>query len=344
MKRFDWEYPRDGDIILTDDFFIFYIIGYDHPKDRVISYLKYIPSSVKNYFRLEWIPYKWQFLGREYVRPKLLYSPENFKSIEVSFKSQFPDYLYFSKNMGKSVFVVPYNKIQKVYIPKNGLKSLIKIENKDSLQSKAIKLINFLSNCSKIPLSDFGIHGSLLTSMHSEISDIDIAIYGADNFHILRKTVEELENEKRLKYLYEIHTDKLRKNKGIFENKKFVFNAIRKISEIRNTYNTFEYKIIKSIQFQCKIIDNSQAIFRPAIYKIKNFQPFNTHSKLNSNIRPCEVVSMIGEYRDVIQKDQLAKVSGMLEMVKNRKNNKIYYRVVVGSGTGEEFILPVDDL
>ena len=72
MKISDWQYPRDGDIIVTDDFFIFYIMGYDHPKDRVISYLKYIPVKVKNYFNLEWIPHIWQFLSREYVRPKKL--------------------------------------------------------------------------------------------------------------------------------------------------------------------------------------------------------------------------------------------------------------------------------
>ncbi|MFX0135167.1 MAG: nucleotidyltransferase domain-containing protein [Candidatus Hodarchaeota archaeon] len=343
MKKSNWEYPRDGDIILTDDFFIFYTMGYDHPKDRVISYLKYIPVNVKNHFNLDWIGYKWQFLGREYVRPKKLYSPKIFKSIETTFETYFSDYLYFSKNWNKTIFAIPYDKIKEVYIPQNGLSRLIELEKKDFLQEKAIKLINILSDYSKIPLTDFGIHGSLLTSMHTETSDIDIAVYGANNFKELKRTVKKLNEQKIIKYLFEIPTDKIRKNKGIFENQKFVFNAIRKILEIRNNYEIFEYKAIKSVQFKCKIIDSSLAMFRPAIYRIEDFQGENLDSKLKKDQEPIELVSMIGEFRDVVQKDQITQVSGMLEKVKNTRTGEIYYRIVVGSGVGEEFILPIDD-
>ncbi len=344
MKKLDWEYPRDGDIILTDDFFIFYTMGYDHPKKRVISYLKYIPVMAKNYFNLDWIPHKWQFLGRKYVRPKKLYSPKIFKSIETAFETHFSEYLYYSKNWDKTVFAIPHDKIKEVFVPKSGLNRLIELEKKDFLQKKAIKLINILSDYSKIPLTDFGIHGSLLTSMHTETSDIDIAVYGANNFKELKKCVKKLEEEKRIQYLFEIPTDKIRKNKGIFENQKFVFNAIRKILEIRNNYEIFEYKAIKPIQFQCQIIDSSLAMFRPALYRFKDFRAENIGSKLEKNQEPIELVSMIGEFRDVVQKDQIAKVSGMLERVKNIITGEIYHRVVVGSGEGEESILPFDDL
>ncbi|NVM01769.1 MAG: nucleotidyltransferase domain-containing protein [Candidatus Helarchaeota archaeon] len=344
MKKSDWQYPRDGDIILTDDFFIFYTMGYDHPKDRVISYLKYIPAMAKNHFDLDWIPLKWQFLGREYVRPKKLYSPKIFKSIETTFVTHFPEYLYFSKNWDKTVFAIPYDKIKKEFVPQSGLNQLVKLKKKDILQKKAIKLITTLSDYSKIPLTDFGIHGSLLTSMHAETSDIDIAVYGANNFKEIKKTVKKLEEEKIIRYLFEIPTDKIRKNKGVFENQKFVFNAIRKILEIRNNYKIFEYKAIKSIQFQCKIIDSSLAMFRPALYRFKDFMAENPGSKLKEDQEPIELVSMIGEFRDVVQKDQIAKVSGMLEKVKNTRTGDIYHRVVVGSGVGEEFILPFDEL
>ncbi|MFX1451222.1 MAG: nucleotidyltransferase domain-containing protein [Promethearchaeota archaeon] len=344
MKKLDWEYPRDGDIIVTDDFFIFYIMGYDHPKDRVISYLKYIPVKAINYFDLEWIPHKWQFLSREYIRPKKLYSPKIFKSIESTFTTYFPEYLYFSKNWDKTVFAIPYDKIKEVFVPQSGLNHLIKLEKKDVLQKKSIKLINMLSEYSKIPLTDFGIHGSILTSMHTETSDIDVAVYGANNFKELKKIVKKLEEEKKIKYLFEIPTDKIRKNKGIFENQKFVFNAIRKILEINNNYEIFEYKAIKSIQFQCKIVDNSLAMFRPALYRIGDFRPNNPESDLKKDQKPSELISMIGEFRDIVEKDQIAKVSGMLEQVKNNKTDEIYHRVVVGSGKGDEYIFPIDDL
>ena len=42
---------RDGDVILTTDNFIMYTFGYDHPKNKVISYLKYIPENLIKLFR-----------------------------------------------------------------------------------------------------------------------------------------------------------------------------------------------------------------------------------------------------------------------------------------------------
>lgn len=246
--------------------------------------------------------------------------------------------------MGKSVFAIPNDKIKQIFVPQDGLKKLMELEKKDPLQSTTIKLIKLLSNYSKITLSDFGIHGSILTSMHSQSSDIDIAVYGADNFRILKKAVMKLKDKGQVKYLYEIPTDYLRMNKGIFEGKKFVFNAIRKISEIKNTYELFEYKSIKQIHFQCKVIDNSQAVFRPAVYKIDNYIALNDNSYVSKELMPCEVVAMIGEYRDVVQNNQITVVSGMLERVKNLKTDKIHHRVVIGSGEGEEFIVPPDEL
>lgn len=35
----------DGDIIVTKENFIFYTFRYEHPSDKVFTYLKYIPSN-----------------------------------------------------------------------------------------------------------------------------------------------------------------------------------------------------------------------------------------------------------------------------------------------------------
>ncbi|MHA1380017.1 MAG: hypothetical protein ACTSRG_16725 [Candidatus Helarchaeota archaeon] len=342
MDLSEWVYPRDGDIIITEEFFIFYVMGYDHPKDRVISYLKYIPVQEQKNFELDWISHEWQLSGRRFVRPKMLYSPKIFRLIEGTFRENYPDYLYSSKHLGKTVFAIPFDKIKMVYIPKNGLKRILNLDKNDPLQTQALKLIQLLSDNSKVNLSYFGIHGSLLTSMHSNTSDIDLAIYGAKNFLKVKETVKNLEKKGKIEYLNEIQTDLFRKNKGIFDNRKFVFNAIRDKSEVKNKYNLYEYSPIKSIQFTCKIANDSESIFRPAHYKIKDYKALNKDSNLFDNQIPNEVVSMIGEFRDVVHNGEIAKVSGMLEIVKNLKTKKVRYRVVVGSGTGVEFILPAD--
>ena len=36
--------PKDHDFIRTEENYLFCVIGYSHPEDRIISYLKYVPN------------------------------------------------------------------------------------------------------------------------------------------------------------------------------------------------------------------------------------------------------------------------------------------------------------
>lgn len=44
MSMEEW-IPRDGDIIVSDDNFIFYTFGYEHPENSIIVFLKYVPEG-----------------------------------------------------------------------------------------------------------------------------------------------------------------------------------------------------------------------------------------------------------------------------------------------------------
>ena len=50
-----------------------------------------------------------------------------------------------------------------------------------------------------------------------------------------------------------------------------------------------------------------------------------------------EIVSMIGMYRGILDDGKL-EGRGMLEEVRDTYDDTIYYRVVVGSGTSEEYL------
>lgn len=47
----DW-LPVDSDTLVTQEDFIFNVFGYEHPKEQVISFLKYIPLTFKDLFRV----------------------------------------------------------------------------------------------------------------------------------------------------------------------------------------------------------------------------------------------------------------------------------------------------
>jgi len=334
--------PRDGDTFVTKEGFVFYVFGYEHPENRVLSFLKYIPSTLKPHFPIRFLKQKWTLGNIELARPEKLYTAQNYQKLLETFRSTFPQYIYFCPYRGKEVISAPLEQVEKVFVPKQCLQELFEKKKKDTLQKLALKLISLLSTESKVRLEDFGIHGSIALNMHTAKSDIDLVVYGSTNFRNLEKAIDKLAEESTLKYVFTKKLDSARKHRGRYNDKLFVYNAVRKIDEITGQYGTHKYVSIKDVTFSCEVAGDNEAMFRPAIYQIKNYQSLNPASKLMENEVPTRVVSMIGYYRNVARRGQRVKVSGTLERVENIETDDATYQVVVGTGTREdEYIWPL---
>jgi predicted nucleotidyltransferase len=191
-------------------------------------------------------------------------------------------------------------------------------------------------------MTDFGVHGSVALGIHAPESDIDIVVYGSQNFRKLEKTIEKLVEARTLRYVCNNRLDAARRFKGRYLDKIFMFNAIRKPEEIRSKYGLFKYTPIAPVTFQCSVKDDSEAMFRPAIYRVEDFKPANSASKLPKERIPELVVSMIGCYRNVARQGCKIKVSGMLERAENIDEDNVFHQVVVGTGKSEEeYIWPL---
>lgn len=334
--------PRDGDTFITKDNFIFYVFGYEHPKDRVIAFLKYIPANYKALFKIKLLKKTWKKRKLELVRAEKLYTAKNYSAFLDAFKKKFPDYVYHCPFRGKDVISVPLKSVKKVYVPSECLQALLRKKRKSRLEKLAVKLLTLLSKKSKVPLENFGLHGSLALSMHTAESDIDFVVYGAKNFRKVEKTVERLVKKNVLEYVFTKRLDMVRRYRGRFKDKLFVFNAVRKHEEVKIKYGRFKYFPVKPIKFYCEVKNDTEAMFRPAIYGVKNYVPINRESILTENMVPDKVNSMIGYYRNVAKKGERIRVSGMLERVEHAKTGKISFQVVVGTATNEdEYIWPL---
>ena len=212
----------------------------------------------------------------------------------------------------------------------------MRIKDRDALQQATLDFVALVSSESGIGMEDFGVHGSVALDMHSAKSDIDVVVYGAQNFRRLEKVVDRLVNEQVLSYLFSNRLDAARRFKGRYLGRVFMYNAIRKPEEISTKYGEFKYKPLAPIQFCCTVSDDGEAMFRPATYKIRDYKPSNTASKLSDGMIPKQVVSMIGCYRNVARKDDKIRISGMLERVQNIKTGTVFHQAVVGTGTSEE--------
>ncbi|MGQ9461335.1 MAG: nucleotidyltransferase domain-containing protein [Candidatus Bathyarchaeaceae archaeon] len=328
--------PRDGEALVTKDGFVFYVFGYEHPKSQVFSFLKYIPSQLKPSFPIRFLQQKWKLGNVELARPEKLYTAQNYQKFLETFRSRFPQYVYFCPHRGKDVISVPLELVEKVYAPRGCLQMLFEGKRKDGLQKLALELTSLLSAESGVPLEDFGIHGSLALNMHTKKSDIDLVVYGAKNFRSLEEAVDKLVGEGTLKYIFTKRLDTARKHRGRYKDKRFVYNAVRKIEEIKSKYGDYKYFPLKPVTFSCEIVDDTEAMFRPAIYQIANYQPLDSASRLGEDEAPMRVMSMIGYYRNVARHGQKVKVSGMLERVENVETDEIHHQVVVGSGNRED--------
>jgi predicted nucleotidyltransferase len=121
-----------------------------------------------------------------------------------------------------------------------------------------------------------------------------------------------------------------------------MYNATRKPEEVKTRYGMVRFSSLDPIRFRCTISDDTEAMFRPATYKIKNYRPLDAASELPLDKIPDRIVSNIGCYRNVARKDGEIKAAGQLERVESIKTGEVYYQVVVGTATSEEeYIWPV---
>jgi len=336
--------PRDGDIITTNEGFIFYVFGYEHPPNRVFSFLKYIPSDCADLFPIRYLDRKWNYEGKKLFRAERLYTAQNYQVLVETLRKDFPQYVYFCPFRMKEVISTPLNSIREVSVPKNQLQQLAMSKRKDHLQGLALELISLMATEANVPLEDFGIEGSIALNMHTSKSDIDFVVYGSENFRTVERAIGKLVDQGELRYIFTNQIEQHRRYRGRYKDSIFVYNAVRKIREITSMYGEYSYRPLKHVRFRCEILNDEEAMFRPAIYKIGGYQPKDQASELQADESPTELISMIGYYRNVARRGERVEASGMLERVENTESGDIHYQVVVGTAQSEdEHILPLDN-
>jgi predicted nucleotidyltransferase len=328
--------PVDGDTFETKEGFIFNVLGYEHPSSRVFAFLKYIPARLRNLFQVDYLENTWAFGVRRLFRAEKLYTAQNYQCFLETFRKSYPVYAYFCPFRGKEVISAPLDRIQQIFVPRACLNRLTRLDQKDSLQEKALNLVILLSTESNISLEDFGIHGSIALNMHRPRSDIDLVVYGRQNFRRLETTIGTLVRDGKLRLEFSNRLDAARRYKGRYKNTVFMYNAVRKPEEISTRYGELKYSPITPVRFDCRIKDDSEAMFRPSIYQIEEYKPADASSSLTDDEIPELVTSMIGCYRNVARKGHKVRVSGVLERVENLGSGRVFHQVVVGTGTNEE--------
>ncbi len=289
---------------------------------------------------------------KSYTIPSLL---ETFTLL----KEESPHYTFHSEVYGIEMSAVPRDYISKHYLPEEKLKAIFRLPKPDRLQKVIIELVSLLSVRSGIPISEFGITGSVLLEIHNpEFSDIDLTVYGRENSALLKKTLREesigrLEGKelkdwcKRKTERYPITLKEAliiyrRKwNIGKFEGVNFSLHPVKTEEELEEKYGDKIYRALGEVTIGATVSEDLDSMFLPAVYKVEDVDI--TRGEAIGDIK--EVVSYESLYADIATEGERIKVRGKLEEVTEKKSGKVYYRVLVGSpqGKGREYIKPISD-
>jgi len=345
MRRF-----RDRDFLRTTEGFFFCVVGPFHPPNRVISYLKYVPTRLGKWGRGK---KRFSRAMRSYTIPDLL---ETFKRLE----KDYPHYLFYSPFYNILMTAVPLKFMARHYKPEEKLARLLESRRLDFLQKRLKRFVTSLAEKSNVSLESFGVTGSILLNIHNlRFSDLDVIVYGFKNCVAVKDALKTLYSVRTSGFrrfeddtlrtwcinkarLYPLTFDEAREiynrkwNIGFFEGTQFSVHPVKVEEEISEEYGEKVYNGVGSVVLGAVVSQNSGSLYLPAVYGVKEVKILK-----GPQVRDVEeVFSYEGLYSDLAEVGETILVKGKLEQVRDKKTGRTYHRVLVGSpeGKGTEYV------
>jgi predicted nucleotidyltransferase len=341
---------KDRDYLESQERLIFTVVGYLHPEDRAVAYLKYIPSPEG----------RWRRSDGYYQRVLRTYSVPSVWETEDYLRKNYPEYLFRSEFIGTETTCVPLHRILRWYRPEEKLAELSTSARLDSLQAKSIHLAETISHSAGVPLSTLGLTGSIALGLHNpSFSDIDLTVYGYDNAVKVRSALREMMvsdtssikpfdgaraerwciDKERIHPISRRDAAKILQRKwgkGVFQGSEFSVHPIRDDSEIHESYGDRIFRPVGLVTVEVEVTDSSESLFLPAIYKICVRR--DVSQPLAADV--SELVSFEGLYCDSAYDGERVLVRGMLEKVVDTRSGADSARIVVGAheAGGTDFI------
>ena len=332
---------REGDILTDLNGIIFDVKGLVHPSGKIIAFPRFIPDSRGNRVH-------------ENIRYMKVYSlPERFQFLE----QRYPRYIVYDPVFDEKLCEVPSEDIKRYYKPTNRLRELRRIEKLDALERVALEFMTLLKSYANVPWNTLGISGSLLVKLHTSKSDIDPIVYGSRNclrvYHALESLMHETKSQvkaystRELRELFKfrvrdtresfkdfVRTESRKVLQGKFKNREYFMRFVKGWSEINAEYGAVYYKNVGYAKIKAIIEDDSEAIFTPCSYGIKNVEI------LEGACFPIEeIVSFRGRFCEQARKGEVVIAQGKVEKVIDNRQNEESFRLLLGNKPSDYMIL-----
>ncbi len=339
---------HESSIIITKDGLYCQVYGNQHPEDRILIKPKYIPTEKISSNAL---PFRF-ISGKKMNRLDLWANKDGLKEYLDNFCKAYPEYVFESSLHDKSplFFAVPMEKIEKIYSPKTGLAELMSMpENHlDEHLQKVVSFVSFLIK-SNISLENLGItYSTLMGHYFPNKSDINIVVYGKENFWTLMEFLEKNNHEelrwktpeewgdfyskrnrstihKKEVYLKNMHR---KKSEGFFNGNLFVIFGVENDDEVWCRWGQESYKKIGTAKFKAVVEENKDSIVRPGRYKVIESQ-FIDGDEECKNVKINNVVFYSRDYCMLASPKEQIEARGVIEEV-TKKSGEKSHRLVMG--------------
>jgi predicted nucleotidyltransferase len=325
---------REGDLVETTERLIFDVKGLVHPIDRVIAFVRYIPSEFG------------QRLKESVTYEKVYSLSERFGWL----RHNYPQYLVYDDVFDEEMSEVPFKQIRQHLRPVEKLQQLRNAANLDSLETKCIELVSLLKEETGIPWKSTGISGSVLVGLHMSNSDIDILVYGSENCQKAHSALTELLNARhsgfkpytgqQLKTLFDfrsqdtkasfeefVRTESRKLLQGKFMGTDYFVRFVKDWHEVKEAYGDIHYRNVGYARIRATVVDDSESIFTPCKYKIGNVTTIE-----GMGAHPIvEIASFRGRFCEQARWGEIVVAQGKVEQVRDIGNNSEYFRLLIGN-------------
>jgi len=334
---------REGDFLETFENLIFDVKGLVHPPKRIVAFIRYFPSD-KGKRKKHGVTYQKVYsLAKRY---QLL-------------RERFPNYLVYDPVFDETLCEVPVEAVTWHYKPTEKLRQLRLSKNLDETEMQALELAELLRNSANIRWDKIGVSGSVMVGLHTSSSDLDLVVYGVENCRKVRSALEVLLSDEKtpvapytkedLKLLFEfrskdtqmsfedfVRTESRKVFQGKFLHRDYFLRFVKDWNEVDERYGTVHYVNVGYARVKATVVDDSESIFTPCKYKIKNVRVLEGKASVN---RILEIVSFRGRFCEQTRRGEIVVAQGKVERVV-KESQEAYYRLLLGSKPSD-FMVPV---
>jgi len=334
----------ESSIITTKDGLHCQVYANEHPTHSILVKPKYIPTD-----KVESSALQYRFIGGKKMNRLDMWAEKNALKIYVEqFKKAYPHYVMQSNMHSGSrlFFSVPIEHIERVYFPRTGLKELMSMPV-DALDVHLRNVHEFVMLLTKsgLRMKDFGVtYSTLMGHYMSNISDINIVVYGKENFWKLMEFLENAEHsmlrwktrEEWLEFYGRRNRHKIwdkekflkimerKRSEGFFGNTLFVIFAAEKEEERTCQWGSERYSDEGIAKVTGIVSDEFNSAVRPGFYTIEKSVVLS-----GKNVPVSQVFFHSRDYCMLARRGEKIEACGTLERVEP-KQGEPYYRIVIG--------------